>query len=127
MSQFFSKPILNFLHKNTEWGCGQIINQSPFPIICIDKKYDSFFVFFSSHKKVMNLVFILALLMFDFCQCKFYLVKTGEKNTRNHPNLDYDGNNECEKGQIWSPKDGECHEVFTKFRRASFGTKIKPR
>ena len=77
----------------------------------------------------MNIVFILTLLVFGFCQGKFYLVKTGEKNTRDQPreNVDYVGNNDCEKGQIWSPKDGECHEVFTKFIRASFGTKIKPR
>ena len=68
--------------------------------------------------------------MFGFCQCKFYLAKTEDKNTRQQPrtNLDYDGNNECEKGQIWNPKNGECEDVFTKLiNRASFGTKIKPR
>lgn len=93
-------------------------------------KFDRFSVFFPHNDIVMNLVFVLTFFAFGFCQGKFYLVKTGEKNTRIQPrkNLDYVGNgNECEKGQIWSPKDGECHEVVTKFIRASFGTKIKPR
>ena len=78
----------------------------------------------------MNSV-IIAIIIFvsSLCQGKFYLVKTKEEMTRYEPKIgqDYDANVQCERGEVFSPKDGKCHKVFTKFIRASFGTKIKPR
>ena len=77
----------------------------------------------------MNSVIIVILLVSSFCQGKFYLVKTKEEMARYEPKIDqdYDDNVKCERGEVFSPKDGKCHKVYTKFMRASFGTKIKPR
>ena len=77
----------------------------------------------------MNFVnIILIVLLLGICKGKFFLLETEEKIARNQEkiNLDYD-NKECERGQVFSPKDGECHDVLTRHMTASFGTRIKPR
>ena len=76
----------------------------------------------------MNFVIILSVLLLGFCKGKFFLLETEEKMARNQKNIDQDyDDKKCDRGQVFSPKDGECHEVMTRLMTAAFGTKIKPR
>ena len=78
----------------------------------------------------MNFVVILSVLLLGFCKGKgkFFLIETEEKMARNQEKINQDYDDEkCERSQVFSPKDRECHDLFTRLMTASFGTKIKPR
>ena len=77
----------------------------------------------------MNFFIVISVLLFSVCQSKFFIIKTKEENAERPQQFGKDYMSEdCERGQIFSPKDGKCHDVITKYVRASFGgTKIDTR